>query len=182
MLDVGQKLKELRQRSKQSVSQVCAHLDNLEDQLPTQLPEHQRANNLLFALHPYSRDAFTRKHENYTTRMQVEEAAMLIERTEPNPGSIRTHNILFIIDWLGFEHISVRQRHRRNASCAISFQSLRLAGRGPYSTFTSLLSDNLGLTKEDAELAIAAKLQKEQEMEKRKSNAQFHENVASGAR
>jgi hypothetical protein len=44
MLDVGQKLKELRQRPKQSVSQLYTRLDSLEDQLPTRLPEHQCAN------------------------------------------------------------------------------------------------------------------------------------------
>jgi hypothetical protein len=81
---VNQRFKEFKQRFKQSVSQFCAHLDSLKNQLSKRFHEHQRANHLLFALHFYIRDAVIRKHENCTTRMQIKETALLIERIESN--------------------------------------------------------------------------------------------------
>jgi hypothetical protein len=66
------------------MSQLCAHLDSLKNQLSKRSHEHQRASHLLFALHSYIRDAIIRKHENCTTRMQIKEITLLIERTESN--------------------------------------------------------------------------------------------------
>jgi hypothetical protein len=84
LINVNQRLKEFKQRLKQSVSQLCAHLNNLENQLSERFHEHQRANHLLFALHSYIRDAVIRKHENCTTKMQIKETALLIERIKSN--------------------------------------------------------------------------------------------------
>jgi hypothetical protein len=84
IINVRQKLKELKQRFKQFVSQLCAHLNNLENQLSERFHESQRASHLLFALHFYIRDAVIRKHENCTTRMQIEKTILLIERIESN--------------------------------------------------------------------------------------------------
>jgi hypothetical protein len=84
VIDVSQKLKELKQRLKQSVSQLCAHLNNLKNQFSKRFHEHQRASHLLFALHFYIRDAVIQKHENCTTRMQIEKTVLLIERIESN--------------------------------------------------------------------------------------------------
>ncbi len=81
---MNQRFKELKQRLKQSMSQLCAHLDSLKNQLSKRSHEHQRASHLLFALHFYIRDAVIRKHENCTTRMQIKETALLIERIESN--------------------------------------------------------------------------------------------------
>jgi fructose-1,6-bisphosphatase len=81
---VNQRFKELKQRLKQSMSQLCANLDNLENQLSERFYEHQRANHLFFALHFYIRDAIIRKHENCITRMQIKKTALLIERIESN--------------------------------------------------------------------------------------------------
>jgi hypothetical protein len=66
------------------MSQLCAHLDSLENQLSERSHEHQRASHLLFALHFYIRDAVIRKHENCTTRMQIKETTLFIERIESN--------------------------------------------------------------------------------------------------
>jgi uncharacterized coiled-coil protein SlyX len=84
IINVRQKLKELKQRFKQFVSQLCAHLNSLENQFSKRFHENQRASHLLFALHFYIRDAVIRKHENCTTRMQIEKTVLLIERTESN--------------------------------------------------------------------------------------------------
>ena len=48
-------------------------------------PKYIRANHLMFALHEHIQKAIIRKQEPCTTRTQVEEAALLIEHTEPNP-------------------------------------------------------------------------------------------------
>lgn len=57
LLDVGKKLKEVKQRPKQSVSVLAAHIDSLEDQLPQRPPEYIRASHLMFALHDYIQKA-----------------------------------------------------------------------------------------------------------------------------
>jgi hypothetical protein len=84
IINVKQKFKKFKQRLKQFVSQLCAHLNNLENQLSERSHENQRASHLLFALHFYIRDAVIRKHENCTTRMQIEKTILLIERIELN--------------------------------------------------------------------------------------------------
>jgi hypothetical protein len=84
LINVRQKLKELKQRLKQFVSQLCAHLNSLENQLSERSHESQRASHLLFALHLYIRDAIIRKHENCTTKTQIEKAIVLIKRIESN--------------------------------------------------------------------------------------------------
>jgi hypothetical protein len=66
------------------MSQLCAHLNSLENQFSKRFHEHQRANHLFFALHFYIRDAVIRKHENCTTKMQIKETALFIERIESN--------------------------------------------------------------------------------------------------
>ncbi len=66
------------------MSQLCAHLNNLKNQLLKRFHEHQRASHLLFASHFYIRDAVIQKHENCTTRMQIEKTILLIERTKSN--------------------------------------------------------------------------------------------------
>jgi hypothetical protein len=81
---VKQRFKELKQRLKQSMSQLCAHLNSLKNQFSERFHEHQRASHLLFALHSYIRDAVIRKHENCTIKMQIKETALLIERIESN--------------------------------------------------------------------------------------------------
>jgi hypothetical protein len=84
IINVKQKLKKLKQRLKQFVSQLCAHLNSLKNQFSKQSHENQRASHLLFALHFYIRDAVIRKHKNCTTRMQIEKTVLLIERIESN--------------------------------------------------------------------------------------------------
>jgi rubrerythrin len=84
IINVKSKLKELKQRFKEFVSQLCAHLNSLKNQLSKRSHENQRANHLLFALHFYIRDAVIRKHENCTTKMQIEKTVLLIERIESN--------------------------------------------------------------------------------------------------
>ncbi len=84
IINVKQKFKEFKQRLKQFVSQLCAHLNSLKNQLSKRSHESQRASHLLFALHFYIRDAIIRKHENCTTRMQIEKTVLLIERIESN--------------------------------------------------------------------------------------------------
>jgi hypothetical protein len=84
LINVNQRLKELKQRLKQSVSQLCAHLDSLKNQLSERSHEHQRASHLLFALHSYIHDAVIRKHDNCRTRMKIEKTTLLIERIESN--------------------------------------------------------------------------------------------------
>jgi hypothetical protein len=79
-----QKLKKLKQRFKKFVSQLCAHLNSLENQLSERSHENQRASHLLFALHSYIRDAIIRKHENCTTKTQIEKAIVLIKKIESN--------------------------------------------------------------------------------------------------
>jgi hypothetical protein len=81
---VKQRFKELKQRLKQSMSQLCAHLNSLKNQFSKRFYEHQRASHLFFALHFYIHDAIIRKHENCTTRMQIKETALFIERIESN--------------------------------------------------------------------------------------------------
>jgi hypothetical protein len=84
LINVNQRFKKLKQRFKQSLWQLCAHLNNLKNQFSKRFHEHQRANHLFFALHFYIRDAVIRKHENCTTRMQIKETALLIKRIESN--------------------------------------------------------------------------------------------------
>ncbi len=84
LINVKQRFKELKQRLKQSMSQLCAHLNSLKNQFSERFHEHQRASHLLFALHSYIRDAVIRKHENCTIKMQIKETALLIERIESN--------------------------------------------------------------------------------------------------
>lgn len=90
-INVGQQLHDLKQRDKQPVSKLCNRLDTFEDQLPFPPHEYQRKNNLLFALLPGIRDLIIGQHNACNTRQDVEEAALLIERTKsyegmPNPG------------------------------------------------------------------------------------------------
>ncbi len=81
---MNQRFKKLKQRLKQSMSQLCAHLNNLKNQLLKRFYEHQRANYLLFALHFYIRDAVIRKHENCMTKMQIKKTTLFIERIKSN--------------------------------------------------------------------------------------------------
>jgi hypothetical protein len=81
---MNQKLKKFKQRLKQFMSQLCAHLNNLKNQLLKRFHEHQRASHLFFALHFYIRDVIIRKHKNCTTKMQIEKTILLIERIELN--------------------------------------------------------------------------------------------------
>jgi hypothetical protein len=66
------------------MSQLCAHLNSLKNQLSERFHKHQRASHLFFALHFYIRDAIIQKHENCTTKMQIEETTLFIERIESN--------------------------------------------------------------------------------------------------
>jgi hypothetical protein len=84
LINVNQRFKKLKQRFKQSMSQLCAHLNNLKNQFSKRFHEHQRASYLLFALHFYIRDAIIQKHENCTTKMQIKETALFIERIKSN--------------------------------------------------------------------------------------------------
>jgi hypothetical protein len=84
MFDVDQKFKKLKQRSKQFVSQLCAHFDNLENQFSTMFSKHQSMNNLLFAFHSYIHDEIIRKHENCITKMQMKETILFIKCIELN--------------------------------------------------------------------------------------------------
>jgi predicted transcriptional regulator len=84
IINVEQKLKKFKQRLKQFVSQLCAHLNSLKNQFSKRFHENQRASHLFFALHSYIRDAIIRKHENCTTRIQIEKTVLLIERIESN--------------------------------------------------------------------------------------------------
>jgi hypothetical protein len=84
LINVKQRFKKLKQRFKQSMSQLCAHLNNLKNQLSERFHEHQRANHLFFALHFYIRDAIIQKHENCTTKMQIKKTTLFIERIESN--------------------------------------------------------------------------------------------------
>jgi hypothetical protein len=84
VINVNQKLKKFKQCLKQFISQLCAHLNSLKNQFSERFHEHQRANHLFFALHFYIRDAIIRKHENCTTKMQIEKTIMLIKRIELN--------------------------------------------------------------------------------------------------
>jgi hypothetical protein len=59
-------------------------INSLENQFSKRFHEHQRASYLFFALHFYIRDAVIRKHENCTTRMQIKETTLFIERIESN--------------------------------------------------------------------------------------------------
>lgn len=85
MLDIGKELRDCKQRPKQTVSQLVAHIDSLEDQLSAVPPGFVRVNQLVFSLHPYIQTATVRKREPCNTRLEVEEAALLIERIEDNP-------------------------------------------------------------------------------------------------
>jgi hypothetical protein len=82
LINVSQRFKELKQRFKQSMSQLCAHLNSLKNQFSKRFHKHQRANHLLFALHFYIRDAIIQKHENCTTKLQIKKTTLLIERIE----------------------------------------------------------------------------------------------------
>jgi rubrerythrin len=84
IINVKQKFKKFKQHFKQFVSQLCTHLNSLKNQFSKRFHENQRASHLLFALHSYIRDAVIRKHENCTTRMQIEKTVLLIERIESN--------------------------------------------------------------------------------------------------
>jgi hypothetical protein len=84
LINVSQRFKELKQRFKQLMSQLCAYLNNLKNQLLKRFHEHQRASHLFFALHFYIRDAIIQKHENCTTKMQIKETALFIERIKSN--------------------------------------------------------------------------------------------------
>jgi hypothetical protein len=76
---MNQRFKKFKQRLKQSMSQLCAHLNSLNNQLSKRFHEHQRASHLFFALHFYIRDAVIQKHKNCMTRMQIKKTALLIE-------------------------------------------------------------------------------------------------------
>jgi hypothetical protein len=84
LINVKQRFKELKQRLKQSMSQLCAHLNSLKNQFSKRFHEHQRASHLFFAFHFYIRDAVIRKHENCTTRIQIKKTTLLIERIKSN--------------------------------------------------------------------------------------------------
>jgi hypothetical protein len=84
LINVSQRFKEFKQRFKQSMSQLCAHLNSLKNQLSKRFHEHQRANHLFFALHFYIDDAIIRKHENCITKMQIKKTALLIKSIKSN--------------------------------------------------------------------------------------------------
>jgi hypothetical protein len=84
LINKEQKFKEFKQRFKQFVSQLCAHLNSLENQLFERFHENQRASHLFFALYSYIRDAIIRKHENCTTKTQIEKSIVLIKRIKSN--------------------------------------------------------------------------------------------------
>ncbi len=84
LINVKQKFNEFKQRFKQFVSQLCAHLNNLKNQFSKRFHESQRANHLFFALHSYIRNAIIRKYENCTTKTQIEKTVVLIKKIESN--------------------------------------------------------------------------------------------------
>jgi hypothetical protein len=66
------------------VSQLCAHFDNLENQLSTMFLKHQRTNNLFFVVYLYICDEVIRKHENYIIKIQRKKTILFIKRIEFN--------------------------------------------------------------------------------------------------
>jgi hypothetical protein len=84
MLNVNKKLRDCRQRLKQTMTQLIAYIDSLENQLLFMFSEYVRVNQLLFFLHDYIQVVIIRKQESCNTRFEVEKTALLIKRTEKN--------------------------------------------------------------------------------------------------
>jgi hypothetical protein len=84
MLNVSKKLRDCRQRLKQTMTQLIAYIDSLENQLFFMSSKYVRVNQLLFFLHDHIQVVIIRKQESCNTRLEVEKTALLIERTEKN--------------------------------------------------------------------------------------------------
>lgn len=92
-VNVGYKLKVLRQRNNQSVGDLVAHLETLERKLDPQPTDPQRHQHLLFAIHAYLRDALVRHDKIGNTREELEEAACSMENVEPAPEGITVQRL-----------------------------------------------------------------------------------------
>jgi hypothetical protein len=84
MLNVSKKLRDCRQRLKQTMTQLIAYIDNFENQLLFMLSEYVRVNQLLFFLHDHIQVVIIQKQKSCNTRFEVEKTALLIKRTEKN--------------------------------------------------------------------------------------------------
>jgi hypothetical protein len=72
---VEQKIKLFHQRNNQSIAQLIAYLEVLEEQWFELISNNLRASNLLFVLHEYLRKKIVRKNVNLASRKTVEETA-----------------------------------------------------------------------------------------------------------
>jgi hypothetical protein len=70
---VEQKIKLLHQRNNQSIAQLIAYLEALEEQWFELISNNLRASNLLFVLHEYLRKQIVRKNVNVASRKTVKE-------------------------------------------------------------------------------------------------------------
>lgn len=79
---IGYQLTTLKQRSNQTVAQLIAYIESLEDQLCEPFQDSVRALFFLQALHDYIRKEIGRRDTDSSNRRAVEEAARQIEAIE----------------------------------------------------------------------------------------------------
>jgi GTPase involved in cell partitioning and DNA repair len=88
---VEQKIKLLHQRNNQSIAQLIAYLEILEEQWLEFILNNLRANNMLFVLHEYFRKKIVRKNVNVASRKIVEEIVRQM-KTMKTKSQFKTQN------------------------------------------------------------------------------------------
>ena len=88
-IEVGTKLKSLRQRDSQTLSEFISHLEALSRDIEPPPTDAQRHQNLLYSMHDSLRRALVRHDKVGTTREDLEEAARSMESVEPAPVGVR---------------------------------------------------------------------------------------------
>lgn len=84
-IKVGTKLKSLRQRDSQTLSEFISHFKALKRDIKLQLIDAQRYQNFLYSMHNYFWQALIRHDKVKTTRENLKEAAQSIESVESAP-------------------------------------------------------------------------------------------------
>ncbi len=65
------------------VAIVCL-FEQFKKSISERFHENQRTSHLFFIFHSYIRDAIIRKHENCTTKTQIEKTIVLIKKIKSN--------------------------------------------------------------------------------------------------
>ena len=78
-----------RQRSNQSVAELVAYLNELENQFDPPLIDRERRNNLFVAIHKHIRRKIIEQNRSWSTRVELEQVASSLESSLVPPEGIK---------------------------------------------------------------------------------------------